>query len=207
MMEVTPSLQLGRSGQGRVDDDVAGDLDGAFVRVALAFDARVALERAADVVLGIDDRPVVVDLYSLEQRKIAAAARNLWCTGRYSGRLRLYRNKLGHREEWDHGIIGKQLRDEPAKSRIERRSTTRGVGEDRAAAGLEVLAQGVQIFPAERERGPAMNVDERIVNQVGITRKQVFLGRDNVKTERGSAEGVHEVGDGLGGNSSSLPRA
>ena len=69
-------------GKRGVDHDIAGDLDRALVGIALAFDAGVSLERAADVVLGVDDRPVVVDLHSFELGEIAAAAGRLWCTGR-----------------------------------------------------------------------------------------------------------------------------
>ena len=49
-----------QSGQRRVDHDITGDLHGAVIDVALALDARVALECAADIVLRIDDGPVAV---------------------------------------------------------------------------------------------------------------------------------------------------
>ena len=65
------------SRQSRVDHDVAGDLERTFIGIALTLNAGMSFESAADVVLGIDDDPVVVDLYALELRKIAATAGSL----------------------------------------------------------------------------------------------------------------------------------
>ena len=62
------------SRQSRIDHDIGGDPDRAFVDVSLTSHAGVPLEGAADVELGIDDRPVVVDLDSFELRKTARAS-------------------------------------------------------------------------------------------------------------------------------------
>jgi hypothetical protein len=69
--------RLTYSRQRGIDHDIAGDLDRAFVGVTLALDAGVALECAADVELGINNRPVIVDLHSLELGEIAPAAGSL----------------------------------------------------------------------------------------------------------------------------------
>ena len=42
----------------------------------------------------------------------------------------------------------------------------------------------------------AVDVDQRVVDQVGVAREEVLLGDDDVEVERGLAEGVHQVGDG-----------
>src|SRR5579883_2557504 len=65
------------SGEGGVDDDVPGDPDGALVGVALAVEARVPLQGAAQVEFRVDDRPVPVDLDPLELREVPAAAGRL----------------------------------------------------------------------------------------------------------------------------------
>src|SRR5205085_11941906 len=44
-----PKGRRPRSGQPRIDDDIASDLQGTLVGVTLAFDPRVPLQRAADV--------------------------------------------------------------------------------------------------------------------------------------------------------------
>ena len=62
------------SGQGRVDHDVRGDSKRAFVDVALAVEALLAFERAADVVLRVDDGPAVVDLDAFELRLADSAS-------------------------------------------------------------------------------------------------------------------------------------
>src|SRR5262249_34180839 len=64
----------GRSGERGVNDDIARDQKRAFVGVTLAVEAAVTLERAADVVFRVNDRPVVVELDSLELGVIATTA-------------------------------------------------------------------------------------------------------------------------------------
>src|SRR6476661_5730323 len=62
------------SREGGVDDDVGGDLQRRLVGVSLAVQPRVPLQRAADVVLRVDHRPVAVDLDALELGIVPAAA-------------------------------------------------------------------------------------------------------------------------------------
>src|SRR5271165_7332235 len=73
----TRRKQLRSSRERGVDDDVGGDFERGVVIVALAIEPGVALQGAADVVLGVDDGPVVVDLDALELGEILAAAGGL----------------------------------------------------------------------------------------------------------------------------------
>ena len=61
--------------QRRVDHDIGGDPGRTRVRVPLAVDAGVPFEGTADVEFRVDDRPVVVELDSLELGKTSLAAR------------------------------------------------------------------------------------------------------------------------------------
>src|SRR5262245_29362699 len=63
-----------RSRQRLIDHDIARDPHGAFEGVPVAVDPRMPLERAAEVELLVDDRPVPVDLHSLELREVLAPA-------------------------------------------------------------------------------------------------------------------------------------
>ena len=56
--------------QRGVDDDIGGDFECRFVVVALAIQPGVLLQGTADVVLGVDDGPVVVDLDALLRKKV-----------------------------------------------------------------------------------------------------------------------------------------
>ena len=107
----------------------------------------------------------------------------------------------------DQRVVGEQLGDEPAKGRIERRAAAGGVGEDRAAAGLEVLAQGVEVFLAERQGRPAVDIDQRVIHQVRIARKQVFLRDDDVEADTGACGGRPSGWGWPGGRRSSRRRA
>ena len=69
------------SGQGGVDDDVGGDLEGRLVSIALAVEPGMPFQGAADVVLGVDDGPVAVDLDALELGEVLAAAGGLGVLG------------------------------------------------------------------------------------------------------------------------------
>src|SRR5208283_6175357 len=60
-----------------IDDDVGGDLESRLVGVALAVEPRMSFQGTADVVLGIDDGPVAVDLDALELGEVLAAAGGL----------------------------------------------------------------------------------------------------------------------------------
>ena len=98
------------------------------------------------------------------------------------------------------GLVGKELGDEAAKGGVEGRAAAGGVGEERAAAGLEVPPQGVQVLLGERQRGAAVDVDQRVIDQVRVAWEELLLGDHDVEAERRLAEGVHQVGDGLGGD-------
>src|SRR5208283_2375261 len=63
--------------QGGIDDDVGGDPESRLVGVALAVEPRMSFQGTADVVLGIDDGPVAVDLDALELGEVLAAAGGL----------------------------------------------------------------------------------------------------------------------------------
>src|SRR5262245_36278628 len=75
MCKTPPWYRL--SGQGRVHDDIPGDPEGTFVSVTFAVEAAVPFQRAADVVLRVDDRPVTVELHPLELREVPASAGRL----------------------------------------------------------------------------------------------------------------------------------
>src|SRR5208337_3288519 len=63
--------------QSGIDDDVGGDPESRLVGVALAVEPRMSFQGTADVVLGIDDDPVAVDLDALELGEVLAAAAGL----------------------------------------------------------------------------------------------------------------------------------
>ena len=95
-------------------------------------------------------------------------------------------------------IVGEELGDEPAKGGVERRAAAGGVGEERAAAGLEMPAQGLQVLLAEGQRRPAVDVDQRVVDKVRVAGKELLVVDHDVEAKRRLAEGVHQVGDGQG---------
>ena len=66
------------------------------------------------------------------------------------------------------GVAGKELGDEPAEGGVEGRAAAGGVGEQRAAAGLDVPPQGVEVFPGEGERGAAVQVDQGVIDQARV---------------------------------------
>ena len=98
------------------------------------------------------------------------------------------------------GLIGQQLGNEAAERGIEGHAAASRVGEQHSSAGVEVAAEGLEIFLGERERGAPVNVDQRIVNQAGIASEQVFLGDHDVEVEWGPAKGIHQVWDRLAGD-------
>ena len=63
-----------------------------------------------------------------------------------------------------------------------------------------MLAQRLEVVVVERQDRAAVDVDERVIDQVRIARKQVFLGDHDVEGERRLAQDFHQVGDGLGGD-------
>ena len=134
-----------------VDHDIAGDLHGALVRVALAVDTPVVpLQGAADVELRVDDRPVAVDLDAFELRESPwpPPAALVYCDLRQV-EADLVRVQLVARRDRTRGWFGQELGDEAAEGGVEGGAAAGGVGEERAAAGLEVSAQGLEVFLVE----------------------------------------------------------
>ena len=97
-------------------------------------------------------------------------------------------------------MVGKELGDELAKRRVEGRAAAGGISEQRSAARLEMLAQGLEVLVVEVNGRPAVDVNKWVVDQVGIASEQVLLGDHDIKAERRPAERLHQVGDGLGGD-------
>ena len=148
------------SGQRGVDDDVGGDLEGRLVGVALAVEPGVPFQGAADVVLGVDDGPVAVDLDALELGKVLAAAGGLGVLDVGEVEADLGGVELVVAGDGDQGVVGEELGDEPAEGGVEGGAAAGGVGEERAAAGLDVPPQGVEVLLGEGERGAAVEVDQ-----------------------------------------------
>ena len=143
------NLRVDGSGQRRIDHDVAGDLERALVGVAFALDAGVPLQGAADVVLRVDDGPVVVELDPFELGEVAAAAGPLGVLDVREVGADLGCEKLVVARNGDQRVVGEQLGDEPAKCRVEGRAAAGGVGEQRPAARVEMPAQRVEVLLAE----------------------------------------------------------
>ena len=142
------------SGQRGVDDDIGGDLEGRLVGVSLAVEPGVPLQGAADVVLGVDDRPVAVDLDALELGKSLPPPAALVYWRVLAGRSRPWSERARRRGGSARaGLVGKQLGDEPAEGGVEGGAAAGGVGEERAAAGLDV--------PPQARRGPPCRTTAR----------------------------------------------
>ena len=120
-----PRARRVASRKRRVDDDVAGDLQGALVGVALALDAGVPLESAADIVFRIDDGPVVVDPHALELREVDAAAGRLGVLHLGEVGADLGGVELVFPRDRNQGIGGKQLGARTAGTRRRRRRCRR----------------------------------------------------------------------------------
>src|SRR3954447_3281353 len=142
------------SGECGVDDDVGGDLEGRLVGVALAVHAGVPLQGAADVVLGVDHRPVAVDLDALELGIVPAAAGGLGVLGVPQVEADLGGEQLVVAGDGDQGVAGQELGGEAAEGGVEGGGAAGGVGEEGAAAGLDVPPQRIQVLTGEREIRP-----------------------------------------------------
>ena len=108
-------------------------------------------EGAADVVLGVDDGPVAVDLDAFELGKVLAAAGGLGVLGVGEVEADLGGVELVVARDRHQGVVGEQFGDEPAEGGVEGGAAAGGVGEEGAPAGLDVPPQGVQVFLRERE--------------------------------------------------------
>src|SRR5271165_6323757 len=181
-----------------IDDDIGGDLECRLVGVALAVESGVSFQGTADVVLGIDDRPVAVDLDSLELGKVLAAAGGLGVLGIGEVEADLGGVELLVAGDGDQGVVGQELGDEAPEGGVEGGTAAGGVAEERAAAGLEVPPQGVEVLLCEGEGGAAVKVDQGVVDQAGVARRELLVVDHHVEGERRFAQCIHEVGDGQG---------
>ena len=82
-------------------------------------------------------------------------------------------------------MVGQQLGGEAAEGGVEGGAAAGRVGEERAAAGLEVVAQGLEVLLGEREGAAAVDVDQRVVDQVGVAGEEVLLVRTTLKLNGG----------------------
>ena len=138
--------------------------------------------------------------HAFELREVDAAAGPLvYCTLERSVPT-LTRKELVVARDRDQGMVGQQLGDEPPERGIEGRAAAGRVGKERAAAGVEVAAQGVEIFLGKRQRRAAVDIDQRIVNQAGVASEEVFLVEHDIEVIGRPAQGVHQVGNGLTGD-------
>ncbi len=94
--------------------------------------------------------------------------------------------------------VGEHRGDELAERGVERRAAARGVGEDRAAAGLEVPAEPVLVVGAEGEAGPAVEVDQREVHEVRVGRQQARGGRSRRRAPTGRGAPSSGAGTAIG---------
>ena len=76
----------------------------------------------------------------------------------------------------NQGVAGQEFGHEPAERGVEGRAAAGGIGEERAAAGLDVPPQGIQVFLGEGQRGPAVQVNQGIVDQVRVAGETVPCG-------------------------------
>ena len=63
-----------------------------------------------------------------------------------------------------------------------------------------MLAQRFEVGVVEGKDRSAVDIDQGVIDQVGIARKQIFLLDHDVERERGLAENFHQVGDCLRGD-------
>src|SRR5262245_33093418 len=126
------------------------------------------LERAAEVILRVDHGPAPADLHSFQLRQTTTA----------SGRPRVLRVRqvvpdlpgvqiIGARDGCER-VTGKQGGDELAEGDVEGGAAAGGVGEEGSAARLEVSPEVLRVLRRERERGPAVDVDQGVVNEVRV---------------------------------------
>ena len=137
--------------QGGIDDDVGGDLECRLVGVTLAVEPRMSFQGTADVVLGIDDGPVAVDLDALELGEVLAAASGLGVLRIGEVKADLGGVKLVVAGDGDQWVVGQELGDEAPEGGVEGGAAAGGVAEERATAGLEVPPQGVEVLLGEGE--------------------------------------------------------
>ena len=79
-------------------------------------------------------------------------------------------------------IVGKHLGDQAAEGGVKRGAAAGGVGENGTAAGHEVSAKPFEVFGREAEVFAAVNVNERVVDQVGIGGKQLVVVDHHIKS-------------------------
>ncbi len=151
------------SGQHRIDHDIAGDPDRALVGVALAFDARVSFQSAADVESRVDNNPVVVDLDALELREVLAAASRLGVLHFREIDSHPCGKELIIAWDGDQWIVGEQLGDEAPERRIESGRAASSVGEDGSSTGVKVSTECVEIFPTKTQGRTTVDIDERVI--------------------------------------------
>ena len=186
--ELASAVGLGqsrrRSGQGRVDDDVGGDPHGALVGVALAVEPLLAFEGAADVVGGVDDRPVAVDLDAFELGAVLAAAGGLGVldVGEVEAdaggvELVVGRDRLQR-------VVGRAARRRTGGRRRRRRRLPQAASAKKVPPpGSRCLRRASHRSGAEGEGGAAVDVDQGVVDQVRVGRQQLAVVDDHVVAE------------------------
>src|SRR5208283_5818922 len=135
---------LRSSRQRGVDDDVGGDFERGVVIVALAIESGVAFQGAADIVLGVDDGPVVVDFDALELGEILAAAGGLGVLAILEVEADLVELVIAW--DGDQGVVGEELGDEASEGAVEGGTAAGGIAEEGASTRLDVPPQGIEVI-------------------------------------------------------------
>ena len=102
---------------------------------------------------------MAVELDPFELREVAAAAGGLAVLDVGEVEADLAGVDLVVARDRHERVVGEQLGDELAERGVEGGAAAGGVGEERAAAGLEVAAEQGDLLGRERERGAAVDVD------------------------------------------------
>ncbi len=90
------------------------------------------------------------------------------------------------------GWSGNEFGDELPEGGVEGFAAASGVGEDDAAAGFEVATEDLHLFGREGDAGAAVEVDEGVIDEIGVAGVDLSMVDDDVNLEglaRGSRSG------------------
>ena len=132
--------------QGGVNKNVHAYPARIFSQISLAVRIVIPVERAADAILGVDDRPTAIDLDSFKLREIIAAAGSVGEAASAQVEADLCGEDLIVARDSNERIIGKELSDEAPEARIEGRAAAGSICKQRSSTQNEVVSQGCQIL-------------------------------------------------------------